>query len=82
MSLKVVQVDAREQHGTALIHSDGSVWITVAPSWWDIAAWLWWWLAPTDKRAWVTLRTRSGLVRSRAIRVAKRHVRFGDNVDG
>jgi hypothetical protein len=76
--IKVIKVDAREQHGTAILPPDESVWVTLAPAWWDIATWLWWWLAPSDRKAWLALRTRSGgYVRSRAIRVAHRHVRIG-----
>lgn len=74
--MKVIKVDARDQHGTALIASDESVWVTVAPPWWDAASWLWWWLCPYDRKAWVILRTDSGHFRSRAIRVAHRHARI------
>lgn len=75
--IKVIHYDARSQHGTALLCSDGTVWVSVAPSWWDVATWLWWWLAPSDRKAWVVLRTGKASVRSRAIRVARKHVRLG-----
>ena len=76
-TMKVVEVDATQQHGTALIDGEDSVWITLAPRVYDLATWFWWWLAPADKKAWVTLNTSDGRkVRSRAIRVARRHVRI------
>jgi hypothetical protein len=76
-----VQVDATEQHGTALIAKDDSVWVVLAPRAWDIATWLWWWLAPSDRKRWVTLNaTDGGKIRARSIRVARRHVRIRGNV--
>lgn len=74
--MKIVSLSAHEQHGTGLIASDDSVWISVSPRWWDLATWLWWWLCPSDRKAWVILSTDSGRVRTRAIRVARTHVRI------
>lgn len=60
-----------ELQPTALLAQDGSVWVSVKLRWWDLATLCWWWLAPADKRAWVTITTSSGQrVRTRAIRVA------------
>jgi hypothetical protein len=68
--------------GTALIASDDSVWITVSPKWWDLATWFWWWLCPADQKAVMKLHRADGaggsvLVRTRAVRMARRHVRVG-----
>jgi hypothetical protein len=73
-----VKLDATQHHETALIAKDGSVWIVMSPRLWDIATWLWWWLAPVDRKCWVTLRTNDGgRLRARAVRVAANHVRMG-----
>lgn len=75
--LRVIGFDAREFTGTALLASDDSIWIAVHLRWWDVATALWWWLTPTDKKAYVILHTTAGRrVRTRAIRVARRHVRI------
>lgn len=74
---KFVKVDASKHHGTALIANDDSVWVVMAPRSWDLASWLWWWLAPSDRKAWVTLTANDGSqIRARAIRVAHAHVRI------
>lgn len=74
-TLDVVELDARTSHETALIRKDGTVWVAVAPQWWDLATWLWWWLCPLSKKAWVTIKTGDGrFIRSRAVRVAKAYV--------
>lgn len=78
-TLDIQRFDAREQHGTALLPSDDTVWIAVCPQRWDIATWLWWWLAPADSKAWVVLTTATGArVRTRAVRIARRYVRIGN----
>lgn len=70
-----VKVDASQQHGTALIARDNSVWVVLAPRAWDLATWLWWWLAPSDRKAWVTLMANDGTqIRARSVRVAHNHV--------
>lgn len=75
--LKIIYLDAREHHGTALLDADDAVWVAIAPQWWDLATWAWWFLCPFDKRAFAILNTDSKRrVRVRVIRVAKRHVRF------
>jgi len=64
-------------HETALIASDDSVWVAVKIRWWDLAVLLWWWLCPADRKAWTTLTVKDGKsVRTRAIRIAKRHIRI------
>ena len=76
--MKVIGIDARAQHGTALVAIDDSVWVAVCPAWWDFASRLWWWLAPADRKAWVVLAVADGThVRTRAIRISSRHVRIG-----
>ena len=63
---------------TALVAADDSVWVAVTVRWWDLASILWWWLCPSDRKAWVTLRLHDApAVRTRAIRIANRHVRIG-----
>lgn len=75
--MRVVEVDARKHTGTALIAADDSVWVAVSPPWFDLSTWFWWWLTPADKKAWVLINGTNGkTVRSRAIRVARKHVRI------
>jgi len=77
-TMKVVTLDAYEQHGTAIIAPDDTVWIAYCPRPWDLATRLWWFFCPVDKKGWMTLTTKDGRkVRTRAIRVAHRHVRIG-----
>jgi len=78
MTHQVIHVDAFAQHGTAIICSDETVWITVALRWWDLATLLWWWLCPAHRKAWIVLTTTDKhKVRSRAVCVARRHIRIG-----
>ena len=80
-TLSVVELDARRAHETALIAKDGTVWVAISPAWWDLATWLWWWLCPLSKKAWVTLTTGDRRrIRSRAVRVAKAHVLLGHGI--
>jgi hypothetical protein len=77
-TMSVVELDARTAHETALVAKDGTVWIAIAPAWWDLATWLWWWLCPLSKKAWVTVTTGDRRrLRSRAVRVAKGYVIIG-----
>jgi hypothetical protein len=76
-TLRVIKLDATAQHGTALIAADDAVWVTVALPWWDLSARLWWWLCPHDKKAMLDLTVKDGgRVRTRAIRIARKHVRL------
>lgn len=76
--MDVIKYDAREYVGTAIIAVDESVWIAVQPAWWDIPTRVWWWLAPSERKAYVVLTNKSGhKVRTRAICVARKHVRIG-----
>lgn len=80
-TMSVVELDARTAHETALVAKDGTVWVAVSPAWWDIATWLWWWLCPMSKKAWVTIRTNDDRrLRSRAVRVAKSYVLLGQGI--
>lgn len=75
IDMTVVELDAKTSHETALVRKDGTVWIAIAPAWWDLATWLWWWLCPLSKKAWVTIKTNDNRrIRSRAVRVAKNYV--------
>ena len=56
IEMTVIELDARTSHETALVRKDNSVWIAIAPQWWDLATWLWWWLCPMSKKAWVAMR--------------------------
>lgn len=77
-TMSVIELDARTAHETALIQRDNTVWIAISPAWWDLASWLWWWLCPSSKKAWVTVTTNDGRkLRSRAVRVAKSYVLVG-----
>jgi len=81
-TIETIEFDARKHHGTALKDKTGAVYITVAPGPFDVATWLWWWLAPSDKRVWVHLRTGDGQkVRARAIRIATRLVTIGKAIE-
>jgi len=76
--IELVHLDAFDQHGTAIIASDETVWITLCLHWWGFATVLWWFFAPAEHKVWMTLTLKDGRkVRTRAIRVAKRHVRIG-----
>jgi hypothetical protein len=78
MQHQIVYVQAFPQHGLAVVFPDDSVWVTVAVRWWDLATQLWWWLSPADKKGWLILTTADGnKVRSRAIRIATRHLHIG-----
>ena len=62
---------------TALIDSSGAVWACVSAPWWDLATWIWWLLAPSSRRRWAILKGADGThFRSRAIRIADKHVRI------
>jgi hypothetical protein len=81
VNMTVIELDARRAHETALVAKDGTVWIAIAPSWWDIASWFWWWLCPMSKKAWVVLRTGDQRqIRSRAVRVATNYVILGKGI--
>ncbi len=73
-TMNVVKYDATKQHSTVLQDKSGAVWVSVALPWWDISTRLWWWLTPSDKKAWVILNT------SRGQRVRTRAVRIGDKL--
>jgi hypothetical protein len=74
-TVNIVKFDASQHHGTALIARDDSVWVAVCLRWWDIASILFWWLAPSDRKAWATLTNVHGeKVRARVIRIARNHV--------
>ena len=67
-------------YGTAMIADDDSVWIAIHPKWWDLATWIWWWFCPSDRKSAITICVNDGVggvdrVRTRAVRVAKKHVR-------
>jgi len=80
-TMTVIELDARTSHETALVAKDGTVWVAISPAWWDLASWLWWWLCPLSKRAWVTITTSDRTrIRSRAVRVAKRYVIIGRGI--
>ena len=63
---------------TGVLAGDDSIWIPLCPPWWDLASWFWWWLAPVDRKAWMTLKLRDGTtVRTRALRIARGYIRIG-----
>ena len=75
-SLKSVEVQVEGTKDLALIGTDNSVWLVVPLRWWDFSTLLWWFFAPSDRKARVTLTIGDGTkVTFRAIRVASRHVR-------
>jgi hypothetical protein len=79
--MSVVELDASTSHETALIAKDGTVWVAICPAWWDLATWLWWWLCPLSKKAWVTIKTNDNRrLRSRAVRVARTYVILGQGI--
>ncbi len=60
---------------TALIADDGSVWLPVSPSHWNLAARIWWWFSPADRKSNVVLYTPGGVaVRVPAMRIARKSV--------
>jgi hypothetical protein len=75
--VEIVEIDATNHTGLAMIDVQGQVWITFARPWWDLAHWFWWWLVPGKKKM-VLLRKKTGdRVRIRACCVAEAHVRVG-----
>lgn len=76
-SMKIVTLDAKEAHGTALIAQDDTVWVAIHMRWWDLSTIMWWWLCPSDRKGFAYLNLQDGRkVRTRVIRVAHRHVRI------
>jgi len=76
VSAMTIEVDGTEEVGTALIASDDSVWIPIEPRWFEIATWFWWWLAPADKQARITITDSHGKrATMRSIRIARRYAR-------
>jgi len=74
---KIVRAATYDEHGLGMLAADDSVWVTVSPSWWDLASWLWWWLCPSDRKAWVILTNSNGEhFRIRGIRISRKHVRL------
>lgn len=72
-----LDLGSRSAHETALVSSDGAVWIALSPAWYDLASWVWWFFSPGDRRAFVVLHTESGAkVRTRAIRIARKHIKL------
>jgi hypothetical protein len=72
---KALDLGSRAAFETALIARDGSVWIPVSTSSWNLAARIWWWFSPADRRAVVVLYTHGGVgVKVPAIRIAKKSV--------
>lgn len=76
-SLKTVEVSVEGARDLALVSSlNDSVWLVVPLRWWDLSTFIWWFFAPVDKKARVTLTLGDGVkVSCRAVRVATRHVR-------
>jgi len=75
---QIVHVDSFPVHGLAVVFPDESVWITVSVRSGELANQLWWWLCPADKKAWIILTAASGeKFRSRAVRVATKHLHIG-----
>ena len=76
-ALEISETEAFHVDGLALITRKDAVWVTFSRPWWDLAAWLWWFLFPGRKK-WVKVLLGSGeRVRIRAVRVADRFVRLG-----
>jgi len=72
-----LDLGSRAAYETALIANDGSVWLAVSPSAWNLAARVWWWFSPADRRCMVVLYTPGGVaVRVPAIRIAKKSVKI------
>ena len=59
----------------ALVDPKGAVWACVSAPWWQLATWLWWLLAPAERRGWMILHTSDGRrIPTRAIRIADEHI--------
>lgn len=75
--VELIETEAFDKDGLALIDKNGSVWRTHARPWWDLASHIWWWLMPGEKK-WVLLRSKTGeRVRIFAKKVAEKHVKIG-----
>jgi hypothetical protein len=76
-ALKTIEIAVEGTRDLALISADDSVWLVVPLRWWDLSTLLWWFFAPTDRKASVTLTMNTGeKVSFRAVRVATRHVKI------
>ncbi len=84
MNEKQVELVTRagfRMHGLAMVARDGSVWLTFARPWWDLAAWFWYWLTPGERK-WTLLRRGDGSrVRVRASRVSEQHIMVGESAE-
>lgn len=70
-----LDLGSRGAFETALIAGDGSVWLPVSSSALNLAARIWWWFSPADRKARVVLYTPGGIaVKVQAIRIARKHV--------
>ena len=79
MTVEIIHTDAMRVHGLAIMTGD-EVWLTFGHPWWNLQAWLWYWLTP-GKKAWVQVNTRkNGRIRVRAVRLAKSHIRAGETI--
>lgn len=75
MSVNLVPIGDRRAHEVAFIAADDSVWVGVSLEWWDIASWIWWWLAPGDRKAWIIAKDSAGRsIRVRGVRMSRRYV--------
>jgi hypothetical protein len=74
--VEIVEIDANDTNGVAMLDASGQVWLTFARPWWDISSWLWWWLTP-GRSAFALLRKPTGRVRVRVKRVATTQIRIG-----
>lgn len=76
--LKEITLELEGVKDLALLSNrDDSVWLVVPPfRWYEFATLIWWYLFPTDKRGFVTLKLYGGrTVRTRVLKLATRHVR-------
>lgn len=82
MSVPRIEIVERQLHdmdGLALIDVKGAVWLTFSRPWWDLSAYLWWWLTNGTKK-WIFLRGHMGhRVRVQAVLLSDRHVRLGQS---
>ena len=75
--IRIVETQTHHVNGIALIEESGAVWFTFSRPWWDLASWLWWLLAPGEKR-WAHIRDDNNKkVRIRAVHMATKYLKVG-----
>lgn len=79
--IEIVRTESVHVSGIAVLNGKDEVWITFGAPWWDLFAWLRWWLTPNPK-AWLLVNSKGqgARIRVRAYRAARQYVRAGETL--